>query len=299
MKKILIIALSLVMLVGAYGCSTKESETEEKLPTAIPEEYRGSYHEEIAGRAFMEVGEFGITIDWSSSAFEKAHFDMPADYDAENKRINYENSVLTTTVFESDEKSTTNEVYNDGSGYFEILEDRLVWHDSSAENEGDFVVFARNEEAAEEEQQEEAVIENPWIYTMDLDEAIAFCGIPFDPPIEQALPDGMTLVGYSANINGIISAEYSNEERVLSIRKSDIYSGQILSGDYNEYSQNWTEMLKGLALDCFGDGESINLAYCDAGNLHYSVSCSSTDPDLTEGFGITIDELNSLMNGLQ
>ncbi|MBR4471365.1 MAG: hypothetical protein IKS54_08680 [Erysipelotrichaceae bacterium] len=296
MKKIITVLMALLLVAGLSACTKKETEPEVKQPTAVPEELCGSYHEEIAGRASLEVREDYLIIDWSNSAYEKAHFEAQTDYDAENKRINYSNGVMGTVVYETEEKFTENELYNDGSGYFEVLEDRLIWRDDRAEENTDPVIFVRNEEISEEE---EANMYNPWIYTTDLEEAIAFSGISFVPPIPEALPKDMRLLGYTANINGIISAEYESEGRVLTVRKSDTYSGQVLSGDYNEYSENWTEIIKGSVWDCYGDGESINLAYIDLENVHYSLNCRDINLEVSEGSGITVDELNSLVNGMQ
>ena len=295
MRKIFTVLLALIMLAGLCACSEKQAEPEVKQPTAVPEELRGSYHEEIAGRASLEVSENELVIDWSNSAYERVHFEADSDYESENNRITYKDGVLVSTLFETEEKYTETQLYDNGSGYFEVLDDRLVWHDESSEAGSDPVIFARNEEIAEEE----ANMYNPWIYTADLDEAIAFSGISFLPPVEGSLPEGMRLLGYTANINGIISAEYESEGRVLSIRKSDIYSGQVLSGDYNEYSENWTVVIKGSVWDCYGDGESINLAYIDLENVHYSLNCRDTNMEVSEGSGITADELNSLVNGMQ
>ncbi len=312
MKKSLMILLSLMLLLGLCGCSGgNKSNPETKEPVAVPEAYRGSYHEEIAGRAYLELGEDHITIDWSSSAYESAHYEFDADYDEENNRINYSNGSLKVIVYETEDKFTESVEYENATGCFEIIdEDRLVWSEDSEDEYGDPVIFVRNdviEETPAETPSEETPVEatgdfngrNPWIYTSDLDEAIAYSGIDFYPPIDEALPKGMTLLGFTANINGIISAEYESEDRLLSVRKSSTFSGRILSGDYNNYSRTWTEVFKGMVWDCYGDGETINLAYIDIGGMHYSLSCRNSDLESVEGNGISPDELRSIINGMQ
>lgn len=311
MKKLFVILLALALILTLGGCAGKEetkkeedNKTEEAVPeetapeetvtvAAVPEELQGAYHEEIAGRGSLELGAETMTIDWSSSAFEKNHIDFPVFYDEENGYIRYEGAVMTRTTFTSDEESESKEIYNDGSGYFAIDEDRLIWHDDKAEDY-DVVIFVRNDETAENEMD----MINPWTYTTDIETAKVNSGVEFDPPVEGSLPDGFELVTYAANINGIISAEYESEDRILMIRKSDLYDGQVLSGDYNIYSENWQQVLKGLAIDCYGDGETVNLAFFGTDNLHFTVSCLNKG-DFMEGNGLSADELNSLIMGMQ
>jgi len=293
MKRLSVILLALLLLAGLAGCAKEEegsSDTRQLIE--VPEELQGSYHEEIAGRGMLELGADHISIDWNTSAFERNHIDFPAGYDAESGNIVYENAVMSRYTYTSETEFTSSEIYNDGSGYFETDEDRLIWHDDKAEGY-DVVIFVRNEET-----QGDMDMINPWVYTEDIEQAIAVSAVTFNPPIEEALPEGFSLVTYAGNINGIISAEYESEDRILMIRKSDLYDGQVLSGDYNIYSENWQQVLKGLAIDCYGDGETINLAYFGTDNMHYTVSCLPK-ADFQEGNGLTADEMNSLIMGMQ
>ncbi|MCR4633853.1 MAG: hypothetical protein K5648_07000 [Erysipelotrichaceae bacterium] len=298
MKKMIKVLLVLAMVLGASACASQKEEeqkapevpAEESETVKVPEELLGSYHEEIAGRASLELSENKITIDWSSSAFEKAHFDFDIAYDADKNQLTYVGGKRTDTVFESDTKSTVTEAYNDGSGNFAIEEGKLIWNDDKNENGGP-VVFISNEETAE------IGMANPWSYTGDLEEAITGSSIEFDPPV--SVPDGFVLTKYGYNINGIIEANYESEDRKLTVRKSDLYEGLELSGDYNTYSHNWQESLKGLAVDLYGDGESINLALFSGNNAHYSVTVTDKEYKKTEGNGISIDELSSLVMGMQ
>ena len=295
MKKLLVFLTAVSLILALGGCAgNNEDKPDEKHLSAVPEELQGSYHEEIAGRGSLELEEEKITIDWSSSAFEKNHIDIPVSYDAETGNIQYEGAVLTRITFTSETESESEEIYYDGSGYFETDEDRLIWHDNKAEDY-DVVIFVRNGEVEEGDSMD---MINPWTYTTDLEQAQTNSGVSFDPPVSEALPEGFELVTYAANINGIISAEYESEDRILLIRKSDLYDGQVLSGDYNNYSENWQLVLKGLAIDCYGDGETANLAYFGTDNLHFTVSCREKG-DFREGNGLSADELNSLIMGMQ
>ena len=288
----------LLVLICLSGCGNKKQEEkkEEKqeqqviIRNSVPRNLQGSYHERYAGRASLELGSNTIIIDWSSSASQKAHFEIPVNYDEDNQRLVYENAVLTEYEFRSDTESKDTEVYNDGSGHFDILNGILIWYDDKAETD-DPTVFVSNDGANS--------IANPWFYTTDLSEAIIYSGIDFCPPIDAALPEGFKLVSYGANINGVILAQYESEDRGLVIRKSDRVEGQELSGDYNSYSESWQQNVKGLNVDCFGDGETANLALFSVDYLHYSMSCIDKTYKTFEGNGLTADQINSLINSIQ
>ena len=302
MKKMIMILLAAMMIVGLSACAQNKEEEKKEEPAApdepaeqaepvkVPEELLGSYHDEIAGRAMLELLENKIVIDWSSSAFEKAHFDFDIVYDAEKNQLTYENGKQTNTVFESDTKSTVSEVYNDGTGYFEIADGKLIWHDDKSEG-AEPIVFVFNDTESVPD------MANPWTYTADIEEAVKGSSVEFDPPI--SVPEGFELTKYGYNINGIIEANYESEDRKLTVRKSDVYEGLELSGDYNSYSKNWQHSLKGLEVDLYGDGETINMALFGNNVAHYSVTVSDKEYKKTEGNGITIDELNSLVMGMQ
>ena len=299
MKKMIIILLAAMMVLGLSACANQKEEeqktepetpVEPAEPVKVPEELLGQYHDDIAGRAALELTENKITIDWSSSAYEKSHYDFDIVYDAEKNQLTYQNGKLTNTVFESETKSTVTEVYNDGTGYFEITEGKLIWHDDKSEST-EPTVFVSNDEDAPMN------MANPWTYTGDIEEAVTGSGIDFDPPV--AVPEGFKLTKYGYNINGIIEANYESEDRKLTVRKSDIYEGQELSGDYNTYSKNWKDYLKGLEVDLYGDGETINVALFGNNVAHYSLTVTDKEYKKVEGNGITIDELNSIVMGMQ
>ena len=291
MKKFLTL-LSIVLLVtGLCACGQKEEvkpeeETVEPELVKVPEDLQGLYYDEIAGRASMDIGADEVSVHWGSSAFEAYDYHYTAAYDSENGRIILTDGVLIDTVFESDEKSTATEIYNDGTGYLEPSDGKLIWHDDKAEEGSEDVVLIKNGEIND--------MINPWKYTDDLDEAIAGAGIDFSP----ATCDGFELVRYGYNINGVIEAVYEDETRQMIVRKSVNYEGQELSGNFNEYSTNWEHTFKGVTADLYGDGDTVNQAYFGMEN-HFSVSVMDKNYQVTEGNGITLDNLNSIINGMQ
>ncbi|MCR5844196.1 MAG: hypothetical protein K6G66_09610 [Oscillospiraceae bacterium] len=135
---------------------------------------------------------------------------------------------------------------------------------------------------------------NPWTETESLEEAIRISGIAFDPPVAEALPEGMELFFYRA-MPGTIEADYSNGKDELTIRVSMDENGYYLAGDYNTYSHEWQENVKGLTVDCLGDGKNANVAVFSTGDLAFSLGSACG----REGAGISEDTLKSLIMGMQ
>ena len=138
-----------------------------------------------------------------------------------------------------------------------------------------------------------SVVVGDWTDTEDLDEAISISGVSFDPPVDEALPAGTVFFGYRAR-TGMIEANYS-DENTLTIRKSATTGGNDLIGDYSNYSRTWTQNVKGLNVDCRGDGTTANAVTYSTGSGYYSISFNMGD----EGNGLTADQINSLVNGMQ
>ena len=137
---------------------------------------------------------------------------------------------------------------------------------------------------------------NEWTDTDSVIEATYGAGFNFSPPLEQALPEGLTLKGYRYR-PGTLEADYADASGTvqLIIRKSNTDSGQALSGDYNGYSRTWDIALKGLTVHCMGDGSLVNTCWYDAGDSHFSFSYHMGK----EGQGLTPDQINSLANCIQ
>ena len=160
--------MAVLLVLAVSGCKSQNEEKQEAVvpaePTPVPAEYLGSYHEEIAGRGMLELKENEVIIDWSDSAFEKEHFEFSVSYKAEDNTMSYSGGKRIRITFESEEKSSEEEIYADGSGYFEIGDKKLIWHDDKAESGAEPTVFVKDEAMIG--------IPNPWTYTENLDEAI-------------------------------------------------------------------------------------------------------------------------------
>jgi len=292
MKKLTALLMAVLLVLAVSGCKSQNKEKQEAVvpaePTPVPAEYLGSYHEEIAGRGMLELKENEVIIDWSDSAFEKEHFEFSVSYKAEDNTMSYSGGKRIRITFESEEKSSEEEIYADGSGYFVIGDKKLIWHDDKAESGAEPTVFVKDEAMIG--------IPNPWTYTENLDEAIKASGLEFfDPPV--SVPEGYEFVTYGA-MDGIIEAQYESDENKMVIRKSETLEGTDLSGDYNSYPENWEKSLKGLSVNLFGDGEKITAAYFGLGP-HFSLNIYDKNGGSSLGKGITIDELSSIVMGMQ
>ena len=135
-----------------------------------------------------------------------------------------------------------------------------------------------------------------WVETYSLDEAVTNSGVSFTPPVEQAIPEGLRLKTFRYR-DGMIEAAYCDSDGnvKMRIRKSYNTTGVELSGDYSSYSNTWDLVLKGVTLQCKGDGVTINAAYFSNWYDNYSIVYN---PGL-EGQGLTPDQLNSLLNSMQ
>ncbi|MCR5649914.1 MAG: hypothetical protein K6F86_01890 [Lachnospiraceae bacterium] len=142
------------------------------------------------------------------------------------------------------------------------------------------------------DEMQKAAVGNPWGDTQALSVAEETAGVKFTPPEEDMLPEGQELQTYRY-MEGILEADYSDGENELCIRKSGKIKGQELSGDYNKYGKEWTEMISGIAVTCLGDGELINTAYYDDETGHFAISYNIGQ----EGKGISVGELQRLIDG--
>ena len=57
----------------------------------------------------------------------------------------------------------------------------------------------------------------------------------------------------------------------------------------------WQISLKGVTVTCKGDGETINAATFGSNGANYAITCNTAQ----EGKGLTPDQINSLLNGMQ
>ena len=287
-KKLL--TLMFVAMLILSGCTKQEDKKSETAP--VPEEALGNYYEKIAGRGMLSLDKDGlVTIDWSSSAFERAHWELKGEYDPESKRLNYKDGLMTIQTYTDETNYTEEQQYNDGTGYFTFEENAILWHNDKKDNGDGEVEFVRDSARAEDTA---ASMPNPWTETTNLNTAIKEAGFEFEQLTSDVLPGGVKLKTYMA-MPGILSAIFEGDENNLLIRKSNAAQGKGLAGDYNDYSKTWSDKFKGLDITCEGDGEKANLAYFDIEGEHFSISYNAGQ----EGKGLTLDQIGLLSDALK
>lgn len=287
MKKLLVLLFTAMLVLS--GCTKQEEKKNETV--SIPEEALGFYYEQIAGRGNLSLDENGlIIVDWSSSASEKSHWQMQTEYDAATNRLTYKDGLMSVLTFAENGSFTEDVKYEDGTGYFTIDGDKLLWHNDKKDNGDNDIVFVRNVELG----QGEANMPNPWIETTDLNAAIKEAGFEFELLTDEVLPQGVSLKTYMA-MPGILSAIFEGNGNNLLIRKSNSAEGKDLAGDFNEYSKTWSDRYKGIDITCEGDGKMANLAYFDIDGEHFSISYNAGN----EGNGLTIDQVGLLSDALK
>ncbi len=139
---------------------------------------------------------------------------------------------------------------------------------------------------------------NEWVETTSLQEAIDGSGVNFDPPQAMSVLGDLRFKTYryrTGTIEVIHTDKFDMDDHVLTIRKSTANAGESLLGDYNSYSATWDLSIKGLTVHCKGDGETANNVWFDGGGAHYAILFRPGH----EGSGLTPDDINSLVNGMQ
>ena len=308
MKKLFItLSVSLLVMVGCAKPqeNTQPAPTAEATPTATPEEKKeeavkvefptlasNSYAETMAGRGHITVSDVDsqtkhFLIEWAESASVQDKWEMDVTYDPKNERLLYNNCTKTITEFDASGNGDETVEYTDGTGYFSIVGENLQWHDDMLKEAAEEPAFAPIPESG-------TGLANPWTETEDPTEAEKVSGLTFDLMPEYALGENMKLWKYVC-MEGVYGAKYESVNNEMIIRKSKTIPSEELHGDYNTYSKSWDITLKGVTVHCLGDGETANVAMIDAGDRHYSISMNPGQ----EGHGLTPDEINTILNGMQ
>ncbi len=176
-----------------------------------------------------------------------------------------------------------------------------IHFNSSGGTEKD-AVSARIVESSKEETDEEllrraetARIGNPWGETQSMSVAEEWAGLSFTPPAEEIELEDKRLIKLTTYryMEGIIEALYMDEDYKLVVRKSNDKQGMELAGDYSSYPSETEEIIEGLTVHCLGDGETINLAYYDTSDGHFSIGFYSGEEGLTKA------DLSGIVSGIK
>lgn len=302
MKKVFSILMLGVLVLT--GCTNNQTSTTTPSPEATPAEsaepvtqvvefpeLAESYFEAMAGRGHITITDVDaqtkhFLVEWAESASVQDRWEMDVTYDPKNERLLYDNCTKTVTEFDASGKGTDTVEYTDGKGYFSIVGENLQWHDSMLKEAAEEPVFAP--EGAQ------ANMINPWTETEDAQEAEKIAGFKFDLMPEYALSENMKLWKYIC-MEGVYGAKYESVNNEMIVRKSNVTPSSELHGDFNTYSKSWDQNVKGLTVHCLGDGETANVVMFDVEDNHYAITMNPG----SEGHGLTPDDINSLVNGMQ
>ena len=132
---------------------------------------------------------------------------------------------------------------------------------------------------------EKARIANPWGETQSLQVVSEWVGFDFAPPAEEITLDNGCVIRLKTYryMTGTAEALYLGDDCELTFRQSTDLQGTKLAGDHNIYSSKWSEDICGLPVFCQGDGKSVNLAYYDEKENHFSITfnCSQKGKGLS------------------
>lgn len=111
-------------------------DTSEDIP-----DFSGLWAEEIAGRGTItftktEDNKYTAVVHWSSSAFEYAEWTMDAEYFKGSRLLEYMNCEYKIVTFTDETTSTEKSVYNGGTGYFWLEDDKLGWKSDNSKQDG-------------------------------------------------------------------------------------------------------------------------------------------------------------------
>lgn len=131
------------LAIGLFNAASAESEGEEN-PLAA---FEGSWHEEIAGRASMDITLDGeqanVMVNWPNSAAEVYIWEFTGTLN-EDGAIDYQDGVRYSLLFDEDGNEKRTDLSKTDSGTLTINEEgKLVWADNESENPDD-AVFARD-----------------------------------------------------------------------------------------------------------------------------------------------------------
>ncbi len=247
--------------------------------------------------------EASIIVTWAGSAWEQAEWVMSGKFDDEALLIEYHDCVKNVTTYDDDgEVKEVEEVFNGGHGFFNFQEGdplTLTWQEDQ-EHIADDMTFTWTDPA--ELGGGEAGMANPWSDVNSAEEAAEGAGVDgFSAAEGVTISLGEVKDVHYRCMKGIAEAVIEFPAVEMTIRKGDatyeIAEGDI-SGDYNEYKYDWTQSVKGLEVNCFGNrkGDATKTIWA-VDDYDYSICVQGLGGD--EDYGLSADDLNSLINAIQ
>lgn len=307
MKKLisLLLVLSLAAMCIACGGTKKEGseEKKEESPAYTASDFEGMY---VCGRASAEItaegdDQMSVFVSWSSSAAEVSEWTMSGTFDSKEQRFEYHDCIKTDFVYqESGDIESEEPVYENGHGFmfFKDADPKTMTWQEDQEDAAKDMVFERIDS---EEEAAAADAGNPWQSADSLKAAAKGAGLDgFDIAEGSEISLGTVKVQEYRYMKGLAEAYIPFPAVDMTIRKglaSTAEDGDV-SGDYNEYKNNWTQNIKGLEVTCFGNREGdATKTIWTVDDVCYSITAFGMGGDTD--YGLSADDLNSLINGIQ
>lgn len=300
----LVMAIMMVFALGLSACGSKSEEPPADEGQNPAMNYVGNY---VCGRAAILIGatdeENGMNaiVTWSSSAAENSTWVMSGTFDAETLQFEYHDCVKTDYVYGEDGNvASQEEVFTGGHGIMTFVEGdplTLTWQEDQ-EHAADDMVF---EYAGMAPEGENVGMANPWSDAGTLAEAAEGAGIDgFSIPEEAEISLGEVKLTQARYMDGLAEAvvEYPAVEMTIRKGNASVAEDGDISGDYNEYANTWTQNIKGLEVTCFGNREGdATKTIWKVDDTCYSITAYGLGGDTD--YGLSADDLNSLINGIQ
>ncbi len=300
----LMMAIMMVFALGLSACGSKTEEPAEDEGQNPIMNFVGTY---VSGRASIFIGATDesngaeATVTWSSSAAENSAWVMSGTFDPETMQFEYHDCVKTDYVYnESGDVESQEEVYTGGHGFMTFTESdplTLTWQDDQ-EHVADDMVF---EFAGMVPDDGGIGMANPWSDAGTLAEAAEGAGVDgFSIPEGAEISLGEVNVTEARYMEGLAEAVVEFPAVEMTIRKGNasVAGNGDVSGDYNEYANTWTQNIKGLEVTCFGNREGdATKTIWQVDDTCYSITAYGLGGDTD--YGLSPDDLNSLINGIQ
>ena len=291
----LFMAMLMVFALGLSACGSGQNPVMN---------FVGNY---VCGRACILIGATdesngaNATVTWGSSAAENSTWVMSGTFDPETLQFEYHDCVRTDYVYGEDgEVASQEEIFTGGHGFMTFKEGdplTLTWQEDQ-EHVADDMVF---EYAGMVPDDGGIGMANPWSEVATLEEAAEGAGLEgFSIPEGAEISLGEVKLDQARCMEGLAEAvvEYPAVEMTIRKGSASIAEDGDISGDYNEYANTWTQNIKGLEVTCFGNREGdATKTIWQVDDTCYSITAYGLGGDTD--YGLSPDDLNSLINGIQ
>lgn len=304
---VLVLVLSLTACGGGASEEPEETGGEDDGQNPVMN-FVGNYSCGRANIVLSAEGDEGASavVTWGSSAAETSTWTMSGTFDAEKQVFEYSDGKRIDYVYNEDgDVDSEKTVYTNGKGSMTITAgdegDELVWNDEE-ENVAADMVFKYTGTVPDGEQTGTDGVGNPWHDVDTAEEAAEGAGVDiFDVPDGDEISLGKLDVEQYRYMEGIAEARIPVAAVEMTIRKglssACVEPGDI-SGDYGDYEYYWTQNIKGLVVNCYGnrEGEATKTLWT-VDDYCYSVFAQGAGGD--DDFGLNADDLSSIINSMQ